>query len=142
VAVGVTADQLIALAGVALAGILAVLGGMWKLATMLAEVRTVTARELGHNGGSSLKDFARAARDEAIAAREQAQLAKHLAERTDAKVDAVAKAQVGIERRVRQVSDVVVGIQAVQAYREAVTGPPGSTVSSTTTTQTKVEGTT
>jgi len=138
-----TPDQVIAIAaGIGVPMTLAVLGGTWKLATMLADVKTVTQRELGHNGGSSLKDFARAARDEATAAREQAQHAKHLAERTDAKVDQIAKAQAAIERRVRHVSDVVVGIQAVQAYREAAVAPPGSTVSSSTTTTTKVEGTT
>lgn len=54
-----------ALITVGLAGLVA----MWKLATMLAEVRA----QVRHNGGSSLKDDARTAAQEAIKARELAE---------------------------------------------------------------------
>jgi hypothetical protein len=42
---------------------------LWKLATMLAEVRG----QVRHNGGSSLKDDARTAAEEAVRAREMAE---------------------------------------------------------------------
>lgn len=51
---------------------LVALGGFWKLATMLAEVRG----QVRHNGGSSLKDDARTAAGEAVRSR---QLAEHVA---------------------------------------------------------------
>lgn len=56
---------LAALVTVGLAG----LAAMWKLATMLAEVRS----QVRHNGGTSLKDDARTAAQEAIRARELAE---------------------------------------------------------------------
>ncbi len=51
---------------------LVLMGALWKLATMLAEVRG----QVRHNGGSSLKDDARTAASEAVQAR---QLAEHVA---------------------------------------------------------------
>lgn len=48
---------------------LAALLGFWKLATMLAEVRS----QVRHNGGTSLKDDARTAATEAVKARELAE---------------------------------------------------------------------
>lgn len=137
-----TADQIIALVavGVPFVGTAAAFG--WRLSARLASIDTIISREMSHNGGSSTKDYARAGRDEAKAARDQAVLAKHLAESVDAKVDQLTKNQGAIERKLRQVSDVVVGMQAVQTYRETIASPPGATVSSssTTTTHTTTEG--
>lgn len=42
---------------------------LWKLASMLAEVRTLVNGELRHNGGESTKDYARRAAEDASAAR-------------------------------------------------------------------------
>ena len=42
---------------------------LWKLATMLTEVRTLVRGELKHNGGESTKDYARRAAQDAAAAR-------------------------------------------------------------------------
>lgn len=58
-----------ALLGVLATFSLAAAGALWKLATMLAEVRS----QVRHNGGSSLKDDARTAAVEAIRARELAE---------------------------------------------------------------------
>ena len=61
-----------AVGAVAGAGVAALgLGGsaVWKLATMLAEVRTLVRGELRHNGGESTKDYARTAARDAAAAR-------------------------------------------------------------------------
>lgn len=49
------ASAVVAVAALLVTVELAVIGGIWKLATMLAEVRG----EVRHNGGSSLKDNAR-----------------------------------------------------------------------------------
>jgi hypothetical protein len=141
----VTADQLIAIAaGIATPILIAGAAGMWKLASMLAALDAVVNREMSHNGGASTKDLAKAGRDEAIAARDQAMRAKHLAENVDSKVDRLADTVAAVDRKVRQVSDLVVSIQAVQTFRDSVAaGPPGTTTSSqsTTTTTTSVEGT-
>jgi hypothetical protein len=138
-----TPDLVVAIAGVI---VIPILGGaavaLWKLATKLSSLETLVSREMNHNGGSSVKDYARAAKDEAVAARAEAQKAKHQAENVDGKVDQLARAQQDTDRRVRQVSDVVVGMQAVQTFREATAaGPPGSTTSTHTTTTTSTEGT-
>lgn len=62
-----------ALITVGLAGLVA----MWKLATMLAEVRG----QVRHNGGDTLKDNARDAARDAAAAREEGVKARELAEK-------------------------------------------------------------
>ncbi|HUX68890.1 MAG TPA: hypothetical protein VMV41_00100 [Cellulomonadaceae bacterium] len=48
-------------------------GALWKLATMLAEIRG----QVRHNGGSTLKDDARTAAEEAVAARQLAENVKN-----------------------------------------------------------------
>ena len=76
---------------------LAFLMAMWKLATMLAEVRS----QVRHNGGTSLKDDARTAAQEAIKARELAEKVAadlqvfrgHQAEDTAAAVTAIGRVQ-------------------------------------------------
>jgi hypothetical protein len=59
---------------VALIGVTATIVGsggtvVWKLATMIAEIRTTVRSELHHNGGESVKDYARQAASDASAAR-------------------------------------------------------------------------
>lgn len=86
---------------------LAALLGFWKLATMLAEVRG----QVRHNSGSTLKDDARTAAREAIAARE---LAEHVASELQTFRGLQAEDSAGSLQRLAKVQHDVTNIRAGQ----------------------------
>jgi hypothetical protein len=90
----VDASTVVAVAsGVLVPSMLAGAAALWKLATMLAEVRSTTQKELGHNGGSSLKDYARDAALSSARAEAAAQLAREVAAGADERVRLTAAEQ-------------------------------------------------
>ena len=64
-----SAGTAVAIASVVVMAVALAGGALWRLATMLAEVRTLVRGELKHNGGESTKDYARRAAQDAAAAR-------------------------------------------------------------------------
>lgn len=105
--------------------LLALLAAFWKLATMLAEVRTTIRTELSHNGGGSLKDHARAAAVDAAAARRVAQESVSTGRTALTAAETIASRQQDLEDRLKMVDKDVreirtaMALVAVDRMREA-----------------------
>lgn len=105
-----------ALLGVLATFSLAAATALWKLATMLAEVRG----QVRHNGGSSLKDAAVTGATEAIAAREAAVVARELAAKVASDLtehrDNQAREAADMRKAVARVQHDVTNVRAGQEH--------------------------